>query len=184
MKDELRSAMKQKRRALTKEETEKCGAKISDRLFCLPEIKNADTVMTYVSAFNEVPTDGIINTLFSMKKHIAVPVSNTDTETITVSYINQSDGFSKGAYGIREPKIIHKASLSDIDVILVPALAFDLKLNRMGFGKGYYDKLLSDFCGVKIGLCYDFQITDTVFPEAHDVPMDIIITEKRIINAF
>ena len=67
---------------------------------------------------------------------------------------------------------------------LVPALAFDLKLNRMGFGKGYYDKLLSDFCGVKIGLCYDFQITDTVFPEAHDVPMNIIITEKRIINAF
>ena len=184
MKDELRREMKLKRRTLTKEEIARCSAEIARKLFLQNQTKDAKSVMVYVSAFNEVATDGIIRELFRMKKLVAVPVSDTATETITVSYIDSTEDFSKGAYGIREPKKIHKAELADIDVIIIPALAFDLKLNRMGFGQGYYDKLLADFSGCKIGLCYDFQITDSVFPEPHDIPMDIIITEKRIIYAF
>lgn len=184
MKDEIRREMKQKRRSLSKEEIAKYSNEISRKLFSQKEIHNAKTVMTYISAFNEVSTDGITDELFRTGKRVAVPVSNTDTETITVSYIDRSDDFAKGAYGIREPRHIKEAALADIDVIIVPALAFDLSCNRLGFGKGYYDKLLADFRGFKIGICYDFQITDTVFPAPHDVPMDIIITEKRIINAF
>lgn len=184
MKNAIRREMKLKRRALSKEKINKYSDMISQKLFLQKEIQNAKTVMTYVSAFNEVTTDSITDKLLCMGKRVAVPISNTDTETITISYIDVTNNYEKGAYGIREPKLIRKADITDIDVIIVPALAFDLSLNRLGFGKGYYDKLLADFHGVKIGICYDFQITDTVFPAPHDIPMDIIITEKRIINAF
>lgn len=184
MKNELRREMKLKRRVLSKEETEKYSDVITQKLFLQKELQSARAVMTYASAFNEVSTDSITDELFRMGKRVAIPVSNIDTETITISYLAGNDAFTKGAYGIREPKHIREAKLADIDVIIVPALAFDLSCNRLGFGKGYYDKLLADFRGFKIGICYDFQIADTVFPAPHDIPMDIIITEKRIINAF
>lgn len=184
MKDELRHEMKLKRRALTDKQIQKISSVISEKIFKQREIINAASVMVYKSSFNEVSTDNIINGLFELNKRVSVPISNTETEAITVSYIDKHEKFLNGAYGIKEPESIKKAELSDIDVILVPGLAFDLKLNRLGFGKGCYDKLLSDFHGIKIGIAYDFQITKTVFPSPHDVPMDMIITEKRIINAF
>lgn len=90
------------------------------------------------------------------------------------------DDLKKGAYGILEPSVVKTADEKDIDVILVPGLAFDRHGGRMGFGKGYYDRLLETSIAVKIGLCYDFQLFDTIPTESHDVPMDFIITEKEI----
>ena len=73
----------------------------------------------------------------------------------------------------------------DISLVLVPGTAFDMQMNRMGFGKGYYDKLLERLSAIKAGLCYDFQLLSEIPHSAHDIPMDIIITEERIIsNAF
>ena len=66
-------------------------------------------------------------------------------------------------------------------VILVPGLAFDRNGGRMGFGKGYYDRLLESSNAVKIGLCYDFQILEKIPTESHDVPMNFVITEKEIL---
>ena len=71
---------------------------------------------------------------------------------------------------------------NNIDVILVPGLAFDRNGGRMGFGKGYYDRLLESSKAVKIGLCYDFQILEKIPTESHDVPMNFVITEKEILE--
>lgn len=92
------------------------------------------------------------------------------------------DDMEKGAYGILEPKTVRKADENNIDVILVPGLAFDRNGGRMGFGKGYYDRLLESSKAVKIGLCYDFQILEKIPTESHDVPMNFVITEKEILE--
>lgn len=89
-----------------------------------------------------------------------MPITDIESGTLSLSYINSMDDMEKGAYGILEPKTVRTADENNIDVILVPGLAFDRNGGRMGFGKGYYDRLLESSNAVKIGLCYDFQILE------------------------
>ena len=159
------------------------SAEITSALFSLDCFKNANTVMVYLSAFKEVDTAEIVEVLVKSRKKIVVPVCNVDDCTITPSYISGFCDMHKGAYGIWEPNSIKEADVCDIDLIIVPGIAFDTKCNRCGFGKGYYDKLLCTSRAVKIGLCYDFQVVDNLSCDEYDVPMDIVITERRIINA-
>ena len=93
---------------------------------------------------------------------------------------NGTDSLKPGIFGIMEP-IEQETTVdeSEIDLIIVPGVAFDRQLNRMGRGKGYYDRLLSTLQAPKIGICFDFQLQDTVPTESFDKKMDMIITEKR-----
>lgn len=179
-KAELRKEIKAKRKALTPDEVNFASESISNSLWETDAFTKANTVMVYISAFNEVSTVAIVEKLLSLGKRVIVPVSDTATETLILSYIEDMSSLSEGAYGILEPKLIRTANATDIDCVLVPGIAFDVNGNRMGFGKGYYDKLLAQTSAVKIGLCYDFQLVQNIAAEAHDIPMDIIITEKRI----
>lgn len=180
IKDELRSDMRAKRRAMTDLQVRGKSQSICRLLFSLDCIKNAKTVCTFIAAFKEPDTAEIIQKLRETKKTVAVPVTDTENITLSLSYIDGLDSLKKGAYGIPEPEIINIAHAADMEVILVPGLAFDKNGGRMGFGKGYYDRLLSDTRAVKIGLCYEFQLYDNIPTEPHDVPMDLIITEEKI----
>ncbi|MGN0181376.1 MAG: 5-formyltetrahydrofolate cyclo-ligase [Candidatus Ornithomonoglobus sp.] len=183
-KDEIRNVIKTKRRMLTCDDIDEASGRITEHILSLDCYKNADTVMSYISAFKEPSTDGIISHLFSDNKRVVVPISNTDTFTITPSYLTSPDKLIKGAYGIKEPSECIKADISDIKLALIPGIAFDLSGARIGFGKGYYDRFLAAFKGIKVGICYDFQLLDYVPSSPHDIKMDIIITEKRIYNDF
>lgn len=183
-KDEIRASMKLQRKGLSKEYIKSASDLISKRILTLDELKNAETIMVFLSSFNEPRTDLIISELLAQKKKIVVPVSDTITHTITPSYLDTLYDTSSGAYNIREPKELRIAQTTDIDIALIPALALSRYGNRIGFGMGYYDRFLSDFNGLKIGVCYDFQIFDTLPHNPHDVKMDLIITEKRIYNDF
>ncbi len=182
-KAEIRDKMKQLRRSMSAEEI--CGksTEITAVLFSLECFKNAKTVMVYLSAFREVDTAQIIERLISDGKKIVVPICNVENCTITPSYIKDFSDMHKGAYGIWEPKKTEKADVSDIDMIIVPGIAFDENGNRCGFGKGYYDKLLCGCRAVKVGLCYDFQIVKSLETNEYDIPMDFVISERRTINA-
>lgn len=180
IKDNLREEMRAKRRALTAEQVAAYSENI--RKNTLEYIGSAKTVCIFLSAFKEPDTFGIINELWSRQINVAVPISNTDSYTITLSYIDNMEDLKKGAYGIYEPSVVKKAKESDMDVIFVPGLAFDRNGGRMGFGKGYYDRFLKNSRGIKIGLCYDFQLFDFIPTQSHDVPMDYIITEKETIK--
>ncbi len=181
-KDEIRSAQKAKRRLLTRGQINEASGRITEHLLSLDCCRNADTVMIYISAFKEPSTDGIISRLYADNKRIVVPISNTDTFTITPSYLTCPDKLIEGAYGIKEPAECIEADISGIDLALIPGIAFDENGARLGFGKGYYDRFLSDFNGIKAGICYDFQLLEHVPSSPHDVKMDIIITEKRIMQ--
>lgn len=179
-KNELRDEIRSKRRNLTKDFIKKSSERIA-KTVC-PILSDATTVMVYLSSFNEPNTMEIIHYLKKIGIKIVVPISNTDTHTISLSYIRDTDDLTKGAYGILEPKFPILANSDDIDAVLVPGIAFSKNGDRLGFGKGYYDKFLADFKGTKIGICYDFQILDDIPSSAHDIKMDVIITEKRIYN--
>jgi len=182
-KQTAREMMKKLRRELSAEEIQKKSTEITSVLFSLDCFKNADTVMVYLSAFKEVDTSEIVEELIRLGKKIVVPVCNVETCTITPSYISGFCDMHKGVYGIWEPNSVKEASVSDIDLVIVPGIAFDIKGSRCGFGKGYYDKLLCKSNAVKIGLCYDFQVVDKLDCDKYDIAMDMVITERRIINA-
>lgn len=158
------------------------SARILENLFLIDEFQRAKSVCTFLSAFKEPETGGIIKALTDRGCAVAVPITHTDTGLLTLSYIDGTDSLISGAYGISEPRRVKEARIENIDAVLVPGLAFDRGGGRMGFGKGYYDRLLHSSCSVKIGLCYDFQIIDSVPVQEHDVIMDFIVTEKEIIK--
>ena len=154
--------------------------RITERV--MPLFKDAKTVMCYLSAFNEPDTFEIISLLLSQGKRVVVPVTDTNACTITPSYLTSLDGLRSGSYGIAEPSEYAPADAADIDISVIPGIAFDRSGMRIGFGKGYYDRFLSEFRGLKLGLCYEFQLYDSVPHDRHDIPMDIIITEGNIYN--
>lgn len=180
-KNELRLKMKAVRRSLTDEEISAKSENIISRFIMLEEYKKARELSVYMSAFKEPDTLPLIMHSMDLNKKIAVPVSNTDTRTLTLAYLGDNANLKKGAYGISEPELIIAADKNDIDIIAVPGLAFDKTGNRLGFGMGYYDNLLADMSAVKVGFCYDFQLMELLPAEEHDISMDIIITETKII---
>lgn len=172
--------MRAMRRNLTSTEVTEKSAKIQRHLFGFEKYQSAQTVMLYLSAFKEPSTTEIVKNALMNNKRVIVPVSNTETETLTLSYISSFEDLKKGAYGISEPKSIQPANAADIDFILVPGIAFDRRGSRIGFGKGYYDKLLCSCHAEKTALCYAFQLIDKIPSDSHDVPMNTIITEEGI----
>ncbi len=172
--------MRARRRALTKAEVTISSEKIRENVFTL--ISDEKNICVFLSAFKEPDTSGIIGDLLETGRSVAVPVTRADSAALTLSYIDGVSGLKKGAYGILEPSQIKPADENDMDIILAPGLAFDRGGGRMGFGMGYYDRLLENSRAVKIGLCYDFQLLDSIPAESHDVPMDFIITENEILK--
>ena len=181
IKDELRAKMRETRRSLTADEVTEKSAAIARSLLDIAAVKDAKTVCVYISAFKEPDTRGIINALLAAGKRVAVPVTDEENVTLSLSYIDSTSALAHGAYGIYEPTVIKRADENDMDVIITPGLAFDKRGGRMGFGKGYYDRLFEKTNALRIALCYDFQLLDEIPTEPHDAPMDIIVTEKRVL---
>ncbi len=183
MKEKLRKKIKEKRKKQSKEENRKKSKEIKERLFSLKEFKEAETVLFYISYNSEVFTHDIILESF-YKKNIIVPISNPVDCTLILSHLKNWEELNVGSYGILEPRVekIRKTNIEDIELIIVPGVAFDEKGNRLGHGKGYYDKLLDKTNATKIGLAFEFQISENIPTGKHDKPVDMIITEKRIIK--
>lgn len=181
-KDALRRAMREKRRAITPQFRKTASKKITDTVFELSKL--SECVMIYMSSFNEPDTYELLKKLIDLDVRVCVPVSDVNTFTITPSLITSVTDIKKGAYGIYEPTDVAAVNISDIDIAVIPGISFSKSGDRLGFGKGYYDRFLSEFCGTKEGVCYDFQVLDEIPASEHDVKMDIIITETRIYNDF
>ncbi|WFD10661.1 5-formyltetrahydrofolate cyclo-ligase [Tepidibacter hydrothermalis] len=160
---------------------------IFQNLLKLDAIKKAKTIMAYLDFNNEVQTDTIINYLLSKNQKVVVPISIVDERKLLLSQLKDIETeVSIGTYGIREPKseFIRPVNAKDIDIVIVPAVAYDTNGYRLGYGGGYYDRFLEslrDDC-ITIGIAFEIQIFDEVPKEDHDAQLDYIITEKRIIK--
>ena len=157
------------------ENKEQKDAIILNTLVSQPFYKNAQTVMTYISYNGEVDTKNLIEKMILDKKTMSAPVCISKSEMAARSFCDFSE-LSIGAYGILEP---FGEVMTDFDLIIVPGVAFNDSLHRIGYGAGYYDRFLKGNKAVKAGLFYEAQKCE-FFENPTDQPLDYIITEKAI----
>lgn len=156
-----------------------CDRQIVKTLFTLREYALASTVFCYVSVGSEPDTTLIIERALRDGKTVAVPLVEGDTMTARVIY--GKNELKSGTFGIPEPSNISEILPSGaIDIAIIPALTFDVLGNRLGHGGGYYDRYLAGASGVKIGLGREKLILGRLPCEAHDIPVDMLITEAGI----
>ncbi len=137
------------------------------------------TILSYMPLPDEPDLTGIMAQLSG--SNIVLPVTESDF-TLTLRLANQN--LIQGRYNISEPpESSPTVSVSEIDLALIPGRAFSRKGKRLGRGKGYYDRFLSEYSGPTIGLCYDEQLFDSVPHESHDKSCHYIITPTQIIHA-
>ncbi|NTW26655.1 MAG: 5-formyltetrahydrofolate cyclo-ligase [Lentimicrobium sp.] len=140
----------------------------------LPEFKKAKTIMAYWSIKGEVYTHDFI-TRWCRQKRFVLP--SVDGNIMHLKIFEGSDNLTPGdLYSIPEPDgpIFH--DISDIDLIIVPGIAFDLNNNRMGRGKAYYDRFLGSTTAIKVGICFRFQLFNEVPCDENDIKMDMVIS--------
>ncbi|MCK9408173.1 MAG: 5-formyltetrahydrofolate cyclo-ligase [Bacteroidetes bacterium] len=179
----LREELKGKRLEISKNEVQKRSKLIVEELLSLPDFFRADIVHTYISTKNnEVDTHDLIRLLLKQKKRVVVPIADKATKTMRHSELFSLSELVGGAYGILEPRMCRPVPVSDLQVVIVPALAVDRKGHRLGFGAGFYDRFLHDVKLPTIALAYDFQVIDEVPQEPTDVPVSYVVTDREIIR--
>lgn len=169
-----------------KEELFEKYQKIEDKLFEFANFMEAHLAFLYSPISNEIPTERIIKKALQIEKGIALPVFTYAKNAINLYKINNYDkDLVNSANDILEPDIekCKKIPLEDIDIAIIPGLAFDDKGGRIGFGSNFYNKLITklpETCR-KVSLAYEEQIVDQIQMESRKFTVDIIITDKRII---
>lgn len=153
------------------------SAVIMDRLSVLSEYINARTVFCFLSFGSEVDTSVIIKDAIA-GKDLYVP--KIIDKTMCIVKIDSSTVFEPGAFGIPEPTAPPSELIPDI--VIVPSVALSYGFDRLGYGAGYYDRYLSDKETVKIAVNFDSFLIPALPHDKHDILMDIIITENRILR--
>lgn len=184
MKDNIRKQYLEKRESLSSKEKRKLNYELNqslEELFDWLGFKSGSKVLAYFPHIekNEAHIVPFLEELFEKGFEIYFPRVTGDTlEAVLVSNLEQLE---TGKFGIKEPKIeIDATHHQEFDCILVPGVVFSKDCHRLGYGKGFYDRLLKNIEGLKIGLGYDFQVVDEIPAESHDVRLDLVITEAGI----
>ena len=181
MKHKIRSHIKEKLSSHSELEKNKKSGIIKDRLFNEKAFKEAKVVMFYVSLKDEVSTMSMIDEAIKIGKRVCVPVIIKEEKRLIAGEIkNRIADLERQHFGIYQPKAGHvkEVPLEDIDLIIVPGIAFDKKNVRLGRGHGYYDRFL---CAVPnktrtVGLAFDFQVVEDLPQDSHDIPVWKTIT--------
>jgi len=186
LKDTLRKNMLHQRKNMDMQKVNTWSTKITETIIKLPQFINSKNIMLYLSFNKEVNTFPLAAWCLDNGKSVIAPYCIQSTKQIIPFKINNlTNDLTKSTFGIMEPKhnLLEKANIEDIDLIIVPGVAFDEHCNRIGFGAGYYDRFLPRKTKntPTIGIAYDYQLIDTIPQGVYDVPLDCIITEKRIV---
>ncbi|MGL6104719.1 5-formyltetrahydrofolate cyclo-ligase [Romboutsia sp.] len=187
MKKEFRKNVIADRKKQPHEFIAKNSSIITEKLLSMDCVKNAKIIMLYLDFNNEVQTTELVNKLLCLNKVVATPVTIMDKrELVPCQITDLKEGIKIGAYGIREPKedCSPRVNIEDIDLVIVPAVAYDEDCYRLGYGGGFYDRFLNRLRddSLTVGIAFDLQIFDTVPKESHDAQLDYIITESRVLT--
>ncbi|MBI4982747.1 MAG: 5-formyltetrahydrofolate cyclo-ligase [Candidatus Omnitrophica bacterium] len=176
-KEEIRSRILLELKKQREEERDLKSRLICERLFRVKAFKEAKNVMFYIAFGGEVNTEEMIREARRLGKIVTVPVCKEDRVTMTPCILDEHATLKKGPYGVREPALVKHTSLRDLDLVIVPGLAFDKKGNRLGRGKGCYDRFLSKLSEHtnSIGLAFGFQILPVIPTDEHDVSVKRVV---------
>ena len=179
-KDEIRIQMKSARRGMSETQKKEKSLAVQRAILSLAKYTEAGCIMLYSPIGSEVETAWIAERALAAGKRILYPVTDEASRKMTAVEVTNNSEFVRGGFGISEPR--GEEYTGKIDLIIVPGVAFDRDGGRLGFGKGCYDAFLDDIDAFKIGLCYEIQLSDKLPTEEHDVQMDMIVTEREIIE--
>src|SRR3989304_3841488 len=182
-KHNLRKLIQDKRNAIPAEERINNSRKAAEKFFLTKDYLEAKNILLYFPFRSEIDTTIIIKKALRDGKKIILPrVSGKNLDLYFIEdYEHQ---LKKGSYGIMEPmpELCKPAGVSDIDLVIVPGVCFDKNLNRLGYGGGFYDKLLLNIPDTvkKIALCFDIQVVGRIPVSKNDIKVDLLITNTRI----
>ena len=183
-KAELRAEARRLLRALSADEREIAEIEIDRRIWTVPEIAAARTLLLFADLPEEVTTDRIAVDALGRGVALVYPRTLPGTRDMTLHRVRALDELRSGQYGIREPdpERCPAVPLSEVDAALVPGLAWDRRGGRLGRGAGYYDRLFADpaWRAFRCGIFFAFQEVDAIPAESWDVPLQAVVTEREV----
>lgn len=181
-KAEQRKFVLDRRRSMTGAELSGKSSAICERLLALPQLQNAGLILSYMPTYDEADVGELNRRLGEAGKHVCYPVT-AGGGLMSAFEPDSLDAFAEKRYGILEPVIERSRRIepADIDAIILPCVAFDHHLRRLGHGAGYYDRYLP-LCkkAVKIAAAFSLQELEEVICDSCDVPVDLVVTEEKI----
>jgi 5-formyltetrahydrofolate cyclo-ligase len=190
-----RTTLKARRNQLSKQERIAHSLAITTQLMMLPMWEIARVVHCYCSFGSEVATERVIARAFEDGKRVVVPITSPNSKELLYTEIFPTTRFIPDSFGIPTPEydsanLLHPPLILTLqDCIIIPLLGFDEQCYRLGYGKGYYDRFLADVLEripniPTIGFAFECQHEERVIIEPHDIPLSMILTEKRVISRF
>lgn len=177
----IRKEIFQRRKEATLENLENWSNAIIEKVLASEMYKNSDTIYTYVAYKREVETKGLIQQAWKDGKKVAVP--RVEGKVMNFYYITSLDELENSDMGIPEPQPIHPAD-DEYALMVMPGVAFDKTMNRIGYGGGFYDRYLEAHPDLKrLAIAFEFQFVDGPLPtEPTDICPEVIITEASILS--
>jgi 5-formyltetrahydrofolate cyclo-ligase len=183
----LRAALLKTRDAIPVEVRRAKDRLIRERLLSLDEVKNAKVLFFFASFRSEVDTIGPMKSLLAEGKRVVLPKVEREHHLLLLYEIKGLEELVPGYMGIPEPSVLSEERtiiVNDIDGVVIPGAGFDEAGGRIGYGGGYYDRLLSSFEREipVIAPAYEEQVVDSIPAEPHDIRVDLIVTDRRLIR--
>jgi 5-formyltetrahydrofolate cyclo-ligase len=181
-KDTVRRTALTARGRLDAGERDARGARVVEQILALPEVRAATAVIGYVSIRSEVPTRPLLEALLRDRKTLLVPYV-TEDGALQAAPVVTLDELEPGYRGIPEPRARVPVDPASADVVVVPGVAFDARGHRLGYGGGFYDGFLKR-CGraIRIGLCFEVQLVESVPVADRDEPVHVVVTDERVLR--
>ncbi len=182
IKKQKRAIYRALRASVSKEDKLTLDKTICDKITALASFRFAETVLLYYPIGSEIDLTPVAIRALELGKKLAFPICDTEHRVMTFKYVHSLDELRIGSYSIPEPDDSAETFGGEkSSLCIVPALAFDKDGFRLGYGGGYYDKFLKIFLGVSLGVAYDSLIADKLPRGIYDMPVNIILTERRSI---
>ena len=174
-KDEIRRRVRAQKSMLTEYERRQAADDVFEQLEQLAAFIMSEHILMYHSLPDELSTHSFLDKWHGSKHFYLPRVNGVNLDILPY----EQTSLQLGAFHIEEPQGDETVSIDDIEMVGVPAMAYDRQGNRVGRGKGYYDRLLADSKAIKIGVAYDCQLVDEIDTDSFDQPVDIVITQSR-----
>ena len=178
-KREIRRELLKKRRSLSSAERGILSTSLCSTLASMLEYRQAESILFFYPVKGEPDITPLLSRAVEEGRALLPKVNG---ESLTVHRVLSLKSLVPGAYGIPEPEREEEVRPSMIDLLLVPGVGFDREGFRLGWGKGYYDRLLKRAGGVKVGVAFSFQVFERLPRDPWDVPVDAVVTEKGVIR--
>ena len=181
-KNELRQKYRALRDSFGEEFINDASNLASSNLQKIEEFKNADIVLLYYPTKNEISPLPLFEICLKMGKTVAFPVCQKESTTLIFKKVTSLDMLSPSNFGIFEPNEDCEIIIpTENTICITPALLLSKDGYRLGYGKGYYDRFLKDFNGINMGFSYSACVLDCIPHDAHDIPSNVIITEREVL---